>query len=371
MPRKRKRRAWGSITEKARQKHIIRWTENTPDGRKRLTHTFYGTAREAELWLARKRVECADKHDAPAPTVRTAYERWFLPNLERRLSEGKISQHTFDQYRRTWRYISERWGKIPVNCVRPADIQEWLDTLSKGDAREAVAIMRKLFDLCVSFDVLETNKLRAVSFELPAARVKRSKDVLTLTEAQTLAETLRGSLCEPAYLIAAFAGARTGEALGVCADDVEPVTAHGLTLALVRITKSINYKGEPAPLKNAQSERVAIMPPPYSERLLELVKLRRKEGARWLTHKGDGMPLARGSFSFAWRRDAGALAVPFSNLRNSWRTFAQYVWRIDYTTLEILMGHKLEGVTGSHYLRPTTENLVDMFARDFARFWQS
>lgn len=57
--------------------------------------------------------------------------------------------------------------------------------------------------------------------------------------------------------------------------------------------------------------------------------------------------------------------IPFSNLRNSWRTFAQATWRIDYDLLEVLMGHRLEGVTGRHYLRFTREQIVEQFAREY------
>ena len=49
MPRKRKRRSWGSITTVTKTKHVIRWMENTPEGRKRRSRTFCGTYKEACL----------------------------------------------------------------------------------------------------------------------------------------------------------------------------------------------------------------------------------------------------------------------------------------------------------------------------------
>ena len=69
----------------------------------------------------------------------------------------------------------------------------------------------------------------------------------------------------------------------------------------------------------------------------------------------------RSLIGYHWRKLA-----PFSNLRNSWRTFAQANWRIDYDLLETLMGHRLEGVTGRHYLRFTREQIVEQFAREYA-----
>ena len=60
MPRKKRRRAWGSIDPvKPNAKYVLRWMENTPEGRRRRCETFYGTYREADLRLAQIRVERA------------------------------------------------------------------------------------------------------------------------------------------------------------------------------------------------------------------------------------------------------------------------------------------------------------------------
>lgn len=65
-----------------------------------------------------------------------------------------------------------------------------------------------------------------------------------------------------------------------------------------------------------------------------------------------------------WRKLGG---IPFASLRNSWRTFAQFEWGVGYDTLELLMGHKLPGVTGQHYLRPSTEQLAEDFAAAYVK----
>ena len=68
-----------------------------------------------------------------------------------------------------------------------------------------------------------------------------------------------------------------------------------------------------------------------------------------------------------WSKEAGRDALPFANLRTSWRTFAQYDWGVDYDTLEVLMGHKLKGVTGDHYLKPSVGQLVNAVAKAVAQ----
>ncbi|MEG1513059.1 MAG: hypothetical protein RR362_05005, partial [Raoultibacter sp.] len=80
-----------------------------------------------------------------------------------------------------------------------------------------------------------------------------------------------------------------------------------------------------------------IVPDPYATRLLEIAERQVQEGVEWLADRGDGLPLSRSALYYAWKRDAGEDIIPFANLRNSWRTFAQYDWCIDYDTLEVLM----------------------------------
>ena len=88
MPRRNRRRAWGSIDSVIpNKKYVLRWMENTPDGRRRRCETFYGTYREADLRLAQIRIERAA--DKPVPTIGEAYKTWYLPELERRVSDAK------------------------------------------------------------------------------------------------------------------------------------------------------------------------------------------------------------------------------------------------------------------------------------------
>ena len=48
MTKKQRRRVWGSVTEMRRgKKYVLRWMQNTPQGRRRKPKTVYGTYREA------------------------------------------------------------------------------------------------------------------------------------------------------------------------------------------------------------------------------------------------------------------------------------------------------------------------------------
>ena len=104
------------------------------------------------------------------------------------------------------------------------------------------------------------------------------------------------------------------------------------------------------------------MPEPYCDALFRVRDQRAADGFEWLCMMG-AKPMGKIAAGRMWRRFG---VIPFANLRNSWRTFAQFEWGVGYTTLELLMGHKLPGVTGNHYLRPSTEQLAEDFAAAYA-----
>jgi hypothetical protein len=59
------------------------------------------------------------------------------------------------------------------------------------------------------------------------------------------------------------------------------------------------------------------------------------------------------------------MAHPFRNLRNSWQTWMRWEVGLPPYYIEPLMGHKVRGVTGQHYDRPTPEVLAAAVARAY------
>lgn len=365
MPRKKQRRAWGSITSVSKDKQIIRWVENTPEGRTRRSRTLRCTRSEADLELARLRVMHAD--DRPVPTIGDAYRMWYLPWIDRRVQDGRTKPNTRDAYAICWRnVIAPRWDSVPVDSVQPAKAQEWLLTLSVGNANHAVVILRKVLDFAVQYELAETNKFR-LPYEMPVRKAAvRRTGTYDLAHAEAMLERLRGTIVEAPYILSCFGSARTGESLGVKPDEVELVESRGIKLAVVPIVRRMEKTGDlPLPdgdLKNPQSVRTTVIPEPYGVLYHGIARQRMADGSGWMADRGDGLPLDINSLTHAWESAAGADAIPFANLRNSWRTIAQYVWRIDYDTMEFLMGHIPPGISGKHYLRPTVENLIEAVA---------
>lgn len=369
MPKRKQRSPWGTIDSKGKDKHVIRWVENTPEGRKRKCRTFHGTYREAALELARIRVEKAD--DRPVPTVGQAYEMWYRPWLGERVAAGSAKARTAEIYEGCWdAHVAPRWSNVPLDSVRPAEVQSWLSSLSPSNAKVAVVVLRAVGDFAVRYEVVPSNKFR-IPYTMPTGKT-RSKGTGTydLAQAESVLAQLCGSTLEAPFILACFGSCRPGESLGVRCEEVEMVKSHGLSLAVVpivrRMTEGDNLPLPDGDLKNKQSVRSIVIPEPYGTRLLEIARALAADGREWLADRGDGLPMNIWTLTNRWKRAPGGKPIPFSNLRTSWRTFAQYEWHVDYDTLELLMGHSIPGVTGKHYLKPTTENLVESLARAVA-----
>ena len=148
-------------------------------------------------------------------------------------------------------------------------------------------------DVCVRYELAESNKFREV-FDMPKKQSReRSRDVYTLRDAADVFGTLHGKATEAAFILSCFGSCRTGESLGVKAAELERRETDGLVFALAPITRQMERTGDfpTGMLKTRSSKRTIIVPPPYSLRLLEIADERRAEGIEWMTHRGDGLPM--------------------------------------------------------------------------------
>lgn len=359
MARRSRRRSWGSITSKGRGTYILRWMQNTPEGRKRCTKTVHGTYREACLELDRLHVELAE--DRPVPTVAKAWAMWSEPYLDRSVSSGRMADVTADAYRRSWRlHVEPRWGRVPVDSVKAYEVQAWLLEYTPAVADQNLKTLRLVFRRASQWCEV-ADPVNGRQFEMPTGGSARDRAVYTGADIRLVADHLRGNSVEAPFLLAACGGCRSGESLAVKACEVERVESGGHVYAAVEIVRQMpDTNGEPMPdgrLKTERSRRAVVLPPPASERLLELAG----EAWVWLADQGDGLPMGRNALGHRWRKameDAPVARIPFSNLRNSWRTVMLEELHMPWEVTEQLMGHRLPGVSGQHYIRPTVEQQI-------------
>lgn len=379
MPRRRQRSHWGTVIEVTPgKKYGIRWTEDTPQGRRKRYETFYGTRRQAEARKDEIHVEAMRREDelnaAKPLTMREVWDGLYTEWSSDALANGRITEGTLEGYRREWRNrICPRWGDEAAASIDGLSYQRWLSSMSPGTAKLCHKVVKRMFGLLVKYTD-ERPKLFAdgTTYDLPVSGGGRSKEVLDISKACGYLEKLHGTSLELPFVLCMFGGMRTGESLGVRVEDVERVEHEGMVFAAVDVRRQMALSGdEPREnLKNPQSVRTTVVPPPWSSVVLEASESMRAVGTPWLCDRGDGVPMNRGLLNSRWTYAAesrGLHKIPFGNLRNSWRTSNETELRLPWNLLEMMMGHKLPGVSGANYIRPDRESVVRWACEEYAK----
>ena len=389
MPRKRRqtRAAWASIAQVDESRWRIRfWGTDAGGTYRRMSRTVRGSRMDAER--VRSELMLEHSEDAPCPTVAQAWERWVLPDLERRVEGEDISVRTMTAYRRAWDAdVSPRWGAVQCDAVRPLDVQQWLLELGLSQAKRALQILTLVLDYAVRYELTGHNAARERYIMPSKATVRqRDKGVWTLDELGEVWRAVRSNArwMEPAFLIAAFGGARVSESVGPLAGEIERMDVDvalpagrleymdvdGVPLALVPIVRQVTKEtGVSDRLKTEGSRRTAIVP---GRAALALMDAAAALPADWpLTHDGAGGWTSRDRLNRAWRNDV-LPALPedqrhiFQNLRNSWQTNCRWTLGMPPYYVEALMGHVGKGVTGTYYDRPQVLMFAETVARAYA-----
>lgn len=316
MPR-RKRASWGCVQRVAQGKYRLRWME---DGVRR-TETLYGTRREADDRMAEIRTRVGSGPSRRPVTVGEAYERWYLPTVEQ-----SAAPNTLANTRSSWRtHVSPRWAAVPLDDVRPADVQVWLLALTRWQAELALRV-------------------------------------------------LRGVYREAMFVLAACCGLRVGESLGPMVGEVEREEAGGVTVAAVPVLRQVDKHGrvpvrtiggvERPRLKTPGSHRWAAVGGKWAERLLGLQDEAAARGDRWLTDDGTGGPMGQAAASKAWGEALEAAGLPRVLLKNLRATFATQMDARDVPVEQIarLMGHASPDITFGVYERPGRDRSVQIAA---------
>lgn len=349
----------------------IRYWAEGPDGYRRRSVTVRGTRREATERRAQLMVEHGG--DAPCPTVGQCWERWYLPELVRMVSEGERSEQTADQYKSRWKcHIGPAWSDVPADQVRPLAVQQWISSMPRSVAEQSSQLLRNILAYAVRYECIAQNPLDA-RYVMPSRSTSYERDRTTWDASGLVSiwQGARGGWAEPAVLAMAFGGARVAESLGVIAEEVELESVDGVPLALVPLRNQIRGAGiADERLKNRWSTRVAVIPGPPGERMAELA---REVGTGWMCYDGLGGPMSKYALRREWPhivRASGAHDGLMKNLRASWETVLRWDLGIAPWVSEPLMGHvALSGgaVTAYHYDRPHVEQLAREVASAYAK----
>lgn len=363
MPRRRARSTWGSNDDAGNGRRRLRYWADLHDGRGYTRHsmTIVGTRRDGDEALARLRVE--HSADRPTPTLRQAWEAWYLPELRERVDSGDMAESSVVMYESNWRrHVAPAWGDTPVTDIRPLGVQQWLMGMTTVSARKSLSLLGRILAKCVMYEAVPSNVARE-EYRLPR-RTERDapKDVYTLAELLAALDAVRGTAAYVPAIMAGLASCRVGESLGPLRAEVREVESHGMTLAVVDLVRQVDRDGRVIErLKTKSSERPVVVPEPWSLDVLEV-------STEWLCDNGCAGPLGQHVVNSMWREAlaaAGVEPIPFRNLRSTWRTFMRWELGVAEDMVEAMMGHVGRNVGEIHYDRPRWE----VFAATVADAW--
>lgn len=369
MPRKRGRKSrstWGSNDDAGNGRRRLRYWADLHDGRGYTRHsmTIVGSRRDGDETLARLRVE--HSQDRPTPTLRQAYEAWYLPELRERVETGDMAASSVVMYESIWRkHVTPAWGETPVTDIRPLGVQQWLMGMTTVSARKSLSLLGRILAKCVMYEAVPSNVARE-EYRLPRrSEREHSKQVYTADEMIAALDAVRGTVAYLPAIMCGVASCRPGEALGPLRSEVREVETGGMTLAVVDLVRQADRSGGVREaLKNPQSARPVVVPEPWSLDVLA-------QPGTWLCDRGDGTPSHQPMVNAAWSRalsTAGIEPIPFRNLRNSWRTYMRWELGVAEDMLESMMGHAGRNVGEVHYDRPRWEVYAQVVADAWMRY---
>lgn len=355
------RRDWGSIAHVRKGVWRLRYWAETDTGYRRCSQTVRGTRKQAGERLAKLRLEHG--HDTPCPTVEQCWKRWYLPDRTRMVEQGDLAPQTLEQYKSTWRrHVGPRWGTMPVDCVHPLDVQQWLLARKRVAAEASLHLMRQILDYATRYGFIGTNPL-AMRYLLPSSTTieKRDSGVWTVRELGDVWRACWDTWFEAAMLLAGFGGCRVGEALAVRSDDVREGCVDHVPVVFVRIERQVDAHGRVVErTKNQWSTRTSLLVGMPAQRLIQLASHR---GANELLSKGPhDRVTSQKDLRLAFVQQLEAHDVPvhlFKNLRKTWQTNARWVLRLPPWIVEPMMGHVGTSVTSHHYDKPSEQEFAE------------
>lgn len=367
-----RRADWGSVTKVSPGVWRIRYWADGPDGYRRRSKTVRGSRKDAGDALAALRLD--HSADAPCPTVGQCWDRWYAPDRERDVGCGDLAESSWAAYRSAWNSkVAPRWADVPVDAVRPLDVQQWLSGFGPSQARIALIVLRGVLAYAVRYELVDTN-VAEVSYVMPSASTRAARDTepWDVDGLLDVCRAVRGKWYEGAVLLSAFGSCRVGESLGVMADEVRlrevDVDGTPVPVATVGISRQVlQCRRCSERLKTPQSRRTVVI---VGEPALRLASIAASRPGDWLSGDGDGRPPSRDAYADRFPADiaaAGCTVHPIKNLRNTWETVARWVLGMPPWISEPMMGHAGKDVTSRHYDKPREDEFVDAMARAYAR----
>jgi integrase len=347
-PKRKRRRSFGRVRKLPSGRYQVRYPG--PDGLLRPADRTFSTVADADVWLARKRVEIEEgRWLDPAQgltTVRDWGARWLAsvaPQLKHKTQAGYRSLIVSR--------INPVLGDRELSGLRPIAVAEWVAQmktagLSSSRIRQAYRVLSQMMASAVDNGLIAASPCKGV--RLP--RMPQTEPhILTPAEASTI---VRNASKPHDLLIAllAFAGLRVGEAFALRRSDID-VERRRLV-----VDENLAEAGGTLVFDSPKShqKRTLTISAALATRLGAYLEGLPEGADRLLFTNGEGNPLRYNQ----WRKAhfnpavtaAGLTDVTPHDLRASHGTWVAD--RYGVMTAAHRLGHSNASVTTRHYARP-------------------
>ena len=333
------KRKLGSVFQRA---STGRWGASVTlsDGRRITRYVPLATPdpeRQAHQLLAKLITETA-AGESFTPTELTV-ERW-LAQYVLRANRGKAQATIYDR-ERTVRLVNAELGKLRLDKLTPARIQDWLDsmTLSQRSRIKALQLLRGALSEAVALGHLTRNPATPVS--LPRVAFRQKGSAWTTEEARAFLTANEGTAHVHIWRLALQTGARIGEILALKVSDFDGKNLHiQRTITRGPDSKSRTTTGQP---KTAAADRIFPLPPDACatiqaqvERRAHLATFRHWNDEGWLFCSEHGGMLLYDNVHRAWKQALKRAKVP---------TIRTHDLRVTFISLTLRRGVKPEVVS--------------------------
>jgi len=273
----------------------------------------------------------------------------------------KVRSSTLRDYANGLARVTEQLGQMPLQSLRPLDVEELYASLLKSGGRGGGALAPKTvrnIHIALRRSLADATRLGLVSRNVaalvkPPAPVRHDLVTWTADEVRTFLAGVEGDRMAPAYRLLASTGMRRGEALGLHWTNVD------LEAARIVVNRSLTLVNEElvwASPKTARSRR-SLSLDPESVAVLRAHRCRQLEerlnaGEAWQDNdlvfcNEDGGALHPSQFTrrfvTACER-AGVRRIRLHDLRHTWATLALQAG-IHPKVVSERLGHATTGIT--------------------------
>lgn len=281
----------------------------------------------------------------------------------------KMQNNTLKGYKSGYKFAVEYFGNMPIQDIKPIDVQRYVDTLSKQrftakTIKNKLLVVSLIIKHAISASIIDTDPTSTVRIPKQASKKKRDQ------ASEVDQEKIFASVDKTFGVFALFllvTGCRRGEALALTPEDID------VERRIVKITKTVEWIGQKPQIKQCPKTDAGLREIPLHQSVIEhLIPLLKQ---RYLFPSASGDLFPESQFERKWKRyckEAEINCTPHQ-LRHSYATIL-FDAGIDVKTAQRWLGHSDINTTLAIYthlsesrIEKSTENINNYIGEKLAK----